>query len=63
MSGPYLNFDGTVCCGDDAWRGHLCSYHQGWEDGRDQPDVRRALASMWADDLLASLRAITGEGM
>lgn len=21
------------CCGNDAWRGRLCPYHQGWEDG------------------------------
>lgn len=24
------------CCGDDAWRGHLCAYHQGYEDGYDE---------------------------
>lgn len=23
------------CCGDDAWRGRLCQYHQGFEDGYD----------------------------
>lgn len=23
------------CCGNDAWRGHLCEYHMGWEDGID----------------------------
>jgi hypothetical protein len=21
------------CCGNDAWRGRLCRYHQGIEDG------------------------------
>jgi len=21
------------CCGNDAWRGRLCPYHQGVEDG------------------------------
>ena len=21
------------CCGNDAWRGHLCQYHEGYEDG------------------------------
>lgn len=21
------------CCGDRAWRGRLCQYHDGWEDG------------------------------
>ena len=21
------------CCGNDAWRGQLCSYHQGYADG------------------------------
>lgn len=28
-----LNADG--CCSTDSWRGHLCSYHQGFEDGID----------------------------
>lgn len=23
------------CCGNDEWRGHLCQYHQGFEDGWD----------------------------
>lgn len=23
------------CCGDAKWRGRLCSYHQGYEDGLD----------------------------
>lgn len=23
------------CCGTPAWRGRLCSYHQGIEDGYD----------------------------
>lgn len=26
---------GVGCCGGDAWRGHLCEYHQGFEDGYD----------------------------
>jgi hypothetical protein len=25
----------TDCCGNKAWRGHFCSYHQGFEDGYD----------------------------
>lgn len=28
-----LNADG--CCSTDTWRGHLCQYHQGFEDGVD----------------------------
>jgi hypothetical protein len=23
------------CCLNDSWRGHLCSYHQGYADGID----------------------------
>lgn len=23
------------CCGNDEWRGRLCQYHQGFEDGYD----------------------------
>jgi len=23
------------CCSSDTWRGHLCPYHQGFEDGID----------------------------
>ena len=23
------------CCADASWRGHLCQYHQGYEDGID----------------------------
>ena len=25
--------DGTYCCGGEPHRGHLCEYHQGWDDG------------------------------
>lgn len=21
------------CCGNEAWRGHLCQYHEGYMDG------------------------------
>lgn len=28
-----LQSDG--CCSTDTWRGHLCQYHQGFEDGID----------------------------
>lgn len=24
------------CCGNAAWRGHLCQYHEGYEDGYDK---------------------------
>lgn len=43
---PYLNVDGTECCGGYAWRGHLCSYHEGLED---------ALEVVADDDLLAEV--------
>ena len=29
------------CCGNDAYRGRLCTYHQGWADGWDERDVDR----------------------
>lgn len=32
-----LNEDGTVCCGDEKWRGRLCLYHQGLLDGAPEP--------------------------
>lgn len=28
------------CCGNDAWRGRLCQYHQGWADGWDERQER-----------------------
>lgn len=41
------------CCGNDKWRGHLCQYHQGFDDGTavaldmiramDRPTLLRAL--------------------
>ena len=41
------------CCGDHASRGHLCQYHEGFNDG-----VEMALAAseaMSAEEFLASL--------
>jgi hypothetical protein len=28
------------CCGNEAWRGRLCPYHQGYEDGRAVAETR-----------------------
>ena len=37
------------CCMNDSWRGHLCSYHSGMEDGM---DVAQALLAEQAQRLL-----------
>jgi hypothetical protein len=35
------------CCSADTWRGHLCQYHQGFEDGIDVVlDRLRAIGEM-----------------
>jgi hypothetical protein len=48
-----LQADG--CCSSETWRGHLCSYHQGFEDGVDVVLERlRALRAM--------TRSLTEEG-
>lgn len=40
-----LQADG--CCSADVWRGHLCPYHQGFEDGIDIVlDRLRAMGEM-----------------
>jgi hypothetical protein len=30
---------GGGCCSGPEWRGHLCDYHQGYEDGLDRAQV------------------------
>lgn len=32
---PRFHADGRECCGNADWRGHLCEYHQGFDDGQD----------------------------
>lgn len=30
---PLAKAAAAGCCGDDAWRGRLCAYHDGFADG------------------------------
>lgn len=46
-----LNEDGTVCCGDEKWRGRLCDYHQGLQDGTPES---------LTDDQIDRLRELVG---
>lgn len=41
--------DGTVCCGNEAWRGRLCDYHEGFQDATPEP---------LTDDQIARLRKL-----
>jgi hypothetical protein len=42
------------CCGNDAWRGHLCPYHEGYEDGHGDMEDR-------VEELEAALRTARDE--
>jgi hypothetical protein len=43
---------GNGCCGDSAWRGYLCQYHEGFRAGQD------SLENMIAD-LRQTIRQLT----
>lgn len=38
---PMVLIDGTVCCGTDADRHHVCQYHEGWLDAMELARVLR----------------------
>lgn len=48
---PMLNPDGTECCGNDAHRGYVCQYHEGWLDALDSEEAAVGL-------LIAALKEI-----
>lgn len=43
------------CCGDAAWRGHLCTFHEGYEDGLDVGASEREVLVSQNAELRAAL--------
>lgn len=46
---------GNGCCGDSAWRGHLCQYHEGYRAAQDVYEAEIA-------DLRQTIRELTDLG-
>ena len=49
------------CCGDDQWRGHLCTFHQGYEDGADAAVVALREAGLLNEMVRVGWRAKNGD--
>lgn len=51
--GEHFKPNGSPCCGNEAWRGRLCSYHQGVEDGAETAlEILRGIGKRLRDDWL-----------
>lgn len=58
---PMLSADGTECCGNAAWRRHVCPFHEGWIEGQEALEDRLAAAETVCREVTAS--AASGWGV